>query len=55
MRSFDAGYRKITLWTHGVLIAARAIYQNAGFQLIEQWVHDDFGKPEASETWDLTL
>ena len=23
----NAGYRKITLWTHGVLTAARAIYQ----------------------------
>jgi GNAT superfamily N-acetyltransferase len=50
-----AGYRKITLWTHGVLIAARAIYQRAGFQLTEQWVHDEFGKPEASETWELQL
>ena len=50
-----AGYKKITLWTHGVLTAARAIYQRAGFQLTEQWVHDDFGKPEPSETWELTL
>jgi DNA-binding MarR family transcriptional regulator/GNAT superfamily N-acetyltransferase len=50
-----AGYKKITLWTHGVLVAARAIYQRAGFQLTEQWVHDEFGKPEASETWELTL
>lgn len=51
----EAGYRKITLWTHGVLTAARAIYQQAGFQLTEQWVHDDFGKPEPSETWELDL
>lgn len=50
-----AGYRKITLWTHGVLTAARAIYQKTGFQLVEQWVHNDFGKPEPSETWELTL
>lgn len=50
-----AGYRKITLWTHGVLTAARAIYQKTGFRLVEQWVHDDFGKPEPSETWELTL
>jgi DNA-binding MarR family transcriptional regulator/predicted GNAT family acetyltransferase len=49
------GYRKITLWTHGVLTAARAIYQKTGFRLVEQWVHDDFGKPEPSETWELTL
>lgn len=51
----NAGYRKITLWTHAVLTAARAIYQKQGFRLIEQWVHDDFGKPEPSETWELTL
>ena len=51
----EAGYRKITLWTHGVLKAARAIYQQAGFELVEEWVHDEFGKPEASETWELKL
>lgn len=51
----SAGYGKIVLWTHGVLIAARAIYQRAGFRLVKQWVHDDFGKPEASESWELEL
>lgn len=50
-----AGYRRITLWTHGVLTAARAIYQKEGFRLVEQWVHDDFGKPEPSESWELDL
>ena len=50
-----AGYARITLWTHGVLTAARAIYQRAGFRLVDQRVHDEFGKPEASETWELTL
>lgn len=50
-----AGYRRITLWTHGVLTAARAIYQKEGFQLTRQWVHDDFGKPEPSESWELEL
>ncbi len=28
-----AGYKKITLWTHSVLSAARHIYQKAGFKL----------------------
>jgi GNAT superfamily N-acetyltransferase len=51
----DAGYRSITLWTHAVLKAARRIYQSAGFTLTKEWVHDDFGKPEAAETWDLDL
>jgi phage gp29-like protein len=38
-----------------VLTAARMIYVKAGFQLVEEWVHDEFGKPEASETWQLDL
>jgi len=49
------GYRRITLWTHQVLTTARMIYLNAGFQLVEEWTHDDFGKPEVSETWQLDL
>ncbi|MFN3348382.1 GNAT family N-acetyltransferase [Pseudorhodoplanes sp.] len=51
----SARYRKITLWTHAVLVAARAIYRTEGFQLTRQWVHDDFGKPEPSESWELDL
>jgi DNA-binding MarR family transcriptional regulator/GNAT superfamily N-acetyltransferase len=51
----NSGYRKITLWTHGVLTAARAIYQKEGFRLVKQWIHDDFGKPEPSESWELDL
>ena len=50
-----AGYRKITLWTHSVLTAARAIYQREGFTLVKSWVHEDFGKPLGSETWELVL
>ena len=50
-----AGYREIVLWTHEVLTAARAIYAAVGFELVESWVHDDFGKPEVSETWRLVL
>jgi len=51
----SASYRKITLWTHAVLAAARAIYRTEGFKLTRQWVHDDFGKPEPSESWELDL
>jgi N-acetylglutamate synthase-like GNAT family acetyltransferase len=43
----QAGYRKITLWTNSILLAARGIYQKAGFRLVEQ--KDGF------ETWDLNL
>jgi DNA-binding MarR family transcriptional regulator/GNAT superfamily N-acetyltransferase len=51
----EAGYRKITLWTHAVLTAARAIYERSGFKRTRQWVHEDFGKPLESETWELDL
>jgi DNA-binding MarR family transcriptional regulator/GNAT superfamily N-acetyltransferase len=51
----EKGYREIVLWTHEVLTAARAIYAAAGFQLVDSYVHDDFGKPEVSETWKLVL
>jgi DNA-binding MarR family transcriptional regulator/GNAT superfamily N-acetyltransferase len=49
------GYREIVLWTHEVLTAARAIYAARGFRLVDSYVHDDFGKPEVSETWKLGL
>jgi DNA-binding MarR family transcriptional regulator/GNAT superfamily N-acetyltransferase len=51
----ERGYREIVLWTHEVLTAARAIYAAKGFQLVDSYVHDDFGKPEVSETWRLVL
>lgn len=51
----EAGYRRITLWTHAVLITARAIYERAGFKRTRNWVHEDFGKPVESETWELAL
>jgi DNA-binding MarR family transcriptional regulator/GNAT superfamily N-acetyltransferase len=51
----DARYRRITLWTHGVLIGARRLYERAGFRLVASTTHDDFGPMLVSETWDLDL
>jgi DNA-binding MarR family transcriptional regulator/GNAT superfamily N-acetyltransferase len=51
----DARYRKITLWTHAVLVAARRIYEGGGFKLTDQWKHDMFGKELVAETWELEL
>jgi DNA-binding MarR family transcriptional regulator/GNAT superfamily N-acetyltransferase len=48
-------YRKITLWTHTVLTAARAIYASSGFRLVETKPHRDFGVEVVGETWDLEL
>lgn len=51
----QAGYRKITLWTNSILIAARQIYQKAGFELIASEPHHSFGHDLVSETWERAL
>jgi DNA-binding MarR family transcriptional regulator/N-acetylglutamate synthase-like GNAT family acetyltransferase len=51
----EAGYRSITLWTNDVLVAARAIYQQAGFHLVASAPHRDFGPPMVGEDWELSL
>jgi GNAT superfamily N-acetyltransferase len=51
----ETGYRRITLWTNEVLVAARAIYQQAGFRLVTSEPHCDFGPPMVGEDWELTL
>jgi DNA-binding MarR family transcriptional regulator/GNAT superfamily N-acetyltransferase len=51
----EAGYRKMTLWTHSVLTAARHIYQQAGFKLMRSEQHESWGWPVVSEHWDLDL
>jgi DNA-binding MarR family transcriptional regulator/N-acetylglutamate synthase-like GNAT family acetyltransferase len=51
----SAGYRKITLWTNSVLVAARHIYAKAGFRLVHRERHRSFGQSLVGETWDLRL
>jgi len=50
-----AGYKKITLWTHRNLKAARHIHEKAGFKLMRSEAHESWGKPVVSEHWDLKL
>jgi DNA-binding MarR family transcriptional regulator/GNAT superfamily N-acetyltransferase len=50
-----AGYRKIRLWTNSVLLAARHIYENAGFRLIHEDPHHSFGHDLIGETWEMKL
>jgi GNAT superfamily N-acetyltransferase len=51
----EAGYRRVTLWTNEVLVAARAIYQQEGFRLVASAPHRDFGPPMVGEDWELDL
>ena len=51
----EAGYRKIMLWTNSVLLAARHIYQQAGFRLVHEEAHHSFGHDLIGETWELEL
>ncbi|HEY6440087.1 MAG TPA: bifunctional helix-turn-helix transcriptional regulator/GNAT family N-acetyltransferase [Acetobacteraceae bacterium] len=51
----ETGYRRIALWTNEVLVAARAIYQQAGFRLVASKPHSDFGPPMVGEDWVLAL
>jgi DNA-binding MarR family transcriptional regulator/GNAT superfamily N-acetyltransferase len=50
-----AGYRKMTLWTQSILVAARSIYQNAGFALVATEPHRSFGQSLIGETWEMDL
>jgi GNAT superfamily N-acetyltransferase len=51
----QCGYRKITLWTHSVLTAARHIYRQAGFRLTSSEKRRSWGQDVISEHWDLVL
>ncbi|MBI2713936.1 MAG: bifunctional helix-turn-helix transcriptional regulator/GNAT family N-acetyltransferase [Rhizobiales bacterium] len=51
----EAGYTKITLWTHGVLTAARHIYENAGFKLTSSEKRRSWSQDVVAEFWDLEL
>lgn len=50
-----AGYRQVTLWTQSILVAARRIYEGAGFRLVREEPHRSFGHDLVGEHWELTL
>ena len=52
----DAGYKRIMLWTQSELVAARGIYQGAGFELVNEEKHGSWGRKDlVAETWELKL
>jgi len=50
-----AGYRTITLWTQGELVTAQHIYVKAGFRMVREHPHSDFGIPMVGQIWEMAL
>jgi DNA-binding MarR family transcriptional regulator/N-acetylglutamate synthase-like GNAT family acetyltransferase len=51
----SAGYARVRLWTQSNLLAARHVYESAGFVKIEAEPHHSFGQDLVAETWQLNL
>jgi DNA-binding MarR family transcriptional regulator len=52
----EAGHKKMMLWTQSELGAARHLYKEAGFHLVNKQSHKSWGRDDlVAETWELKL
>jgi GNAT superfamily N-acetyltransferase len=51
----QTSYRRTTLWTNSVLVAARRIYETSGSELIEEEPHQSYGHDLIGEYWARDL
>jgi N-acetylglutamate synthase-like GNAT family acetyltransferase len=52
----QVGYKKMVLWTQSELPAARHIYQEAGFRLVQEKKHQSWGRDDlVSQIWEVKL
>ena len=49
------GYKNLTLWTNAQLLAARHIYESAGFKLVAEEQGEKFGSDFHGQTWMMAL
>jgi hypothetical protein len=54
-RARDCGYERMELWTCDLLVAARRLYEAAGFRLQHSEPKHLFGATVVTQTWALDL
>ena len=52
----QVGYKRMMLWTQSELGAARHLYKEAGFKMVQRQAHKSWGRGDlVSETWEMKL